>query len=131
MLRETGGSPSECRRKRRDRCRSGKATLASVLAKATPGIWFNEHLECETARSSSAMRASLGSKASCRRARTCPYRPRIEVAIDVWPVVRSLRVLPHRLILRVPCYHSRSVFAFRRLLVRLRVNPSPLKTAHG
>jgi hypothetical protein len=45
-----------------------KATLGSILAKARPGIRFNEHIE--GARPSSSMPARLGSKESCRRGRT-------------------------------------------------------------
>ncbi len=56
---------------RRDPLEVRKATLASVLAKAGPGIRFNE-LSRAMARPSSPIPARWGSKVSCRRGRTRP-----------------------------------------------------------
>ena len=53
---------------RRDPLEVRKATLASIVAKASPGIRFNEHMEA-TARPSSPMRASLVLKALSQSAR--------------------------------------------------------------
>ena len=60
---------------RRDPLEVRKATLASVLAKAGPGIRFNEHMESTTVKPCSATPASSGSKASCRSGRTRPTAP--------------------------------------------------------
>jgi len=54
---------------RRDPLEVRKATLASVLAKAGPGIRFNEQPRA-MGRPSSPMPASLASKAVCQSART-------------------------------------------------------------
>ena len=54
---------------RRDPLQVRKATLASILAKARPGIRFNEHIEGD---GSSPMPARWGSKESCRSGRTRP-----------------------------------------------------------
>ena len=59
---------------RRDPLEVRKATLASIVAKASPGIRFNEHIEGD-GPPSSPMPASLGSKVSCRSARTLPTVP--------------------------------------------------------
>jgi bifunctional non-homologous end joining protein LigD len=56
---------------RRDPLEVRKATLASVLAKAGPGIRFNEHI-VPTARPSLPMPARWGSKALSRSARIPP-----------------------------------------------------------
>ena len=50
---------------RRDPLEIRKATLASIVAKASPGIRFNEHSRA-TARPFSPMPARWGSKVSCR-----------------------------------------------------------------
>jgi bifunctional non-homologous end joining protein LigD len=57
---------------RRDPLQVRKATLASVLAKAGPGIRFNEHIEGATARQSSRMPAGWASKALSRSAGARP-----------------------------------------------------------
>jgi ATP-dependent DNA ligase len=54
---------------RRDPLEVRKATLASIVAKARPGIRFNEHIEGD-ARPSSPMTASSDWKALCQSART-------------------------------------------------------------
>ena len=53
---------------RRDPLEVRKATLASIVAKASPGIRFNEHMEGDGPLSS-PMPASLASKASSQSAR--------------------------------------------------------------
>jgi len=53
---------------RRDPLEVRKATLASIVAKARPGIRFNG-ISMATARPSSPMRARWGSKVSCRSGR--------------------------------------------------------------
>jgi bifunctional non-homologous end joining protein LigD len=59
---------------RRDPLEVRKATLASVLAKAGPGIRFNEHIEGD-GPTLFAHAASWGSKASCRSVRIPPTVP--------------------------------------------------------
>src|SRR5262249_62338290 len=59
---------------RRDPLEVREATLASIVAKAQPGIRFNEHMRA-TARPSSPTPASLTSKASSRSARIPPTVP--------------------------------------------------------
>jgi hypothetical protein len=49
-----------------------KATLASVLTKAGPGLRLNEHLEHDDGETIFATPASSGSKASCRSERPRP-----------------------------------------------------------
>jgi ATP-dependent DNA ligase len=58
---------------RRDPLQVRKATLASIVAKARPGIRFNEHIESDEkamTRASSPMPARWDWKASCRSGRT-------------------------------------------------------------
>jgi bifunctional non-homologous end joining protein LigD len=55
---------------RRDPLQVRKATLASILAKARPGISGSTSISKATARPSSPMPARWGSKASCRSGRT-------------------------------------------------------------
>jgi bifunctional non-homologous end joining protein LigD len=59
---------------RRDPLEVRKATLASIVAKASPGIRFNEHMEGDGA-TISPMPARWGLKVSCRSARTRPTVP--------------------------------------------------------
>ena len=59
---------------RRDPLEVRKATLASIVAKAGPGIRFNEHIRA-TARPSSSTPANLASKASFRSGRIPPIVP--------------------------------------------------------
>jgi bifunctional non-homologous end joining protein LigD len=56
---------------RRETFETRKATLASVLAKAAPGLRLNEHIEAD-ARPCSPRPATWASKASCRSARALP-----------------------------------------------------------
>jgi hypothetical protein len=56
---------------RRDPLQVRKATLASIVAKARPGIRFNEHIEGDGRRSSPTP-ARWGSKVSCRNERARP-----------------------------------------------------------
>src|SRR5260221_14209074 len=56
---------------RRDPLQVRKATLASILAKARPGIRLNEHIQGDGPKSS-PMLARWGSKVSCRSGRTRP-----------------------------------------------------------
>jgi bifunctional non-homologous end joining protein LigD len=60
---------------RRDPLAVRKATLASLLARAAPGLRFNEHLNEQDGRLCSPMPVSSGSKVSCR-SRNSPYRSR-------------------------------------------------------
>jgi len=60
---------------RRDPLEVRKATLASIVPKASPGIRFNEHTWKATARPSSPMLAKWVLKASCRSARIPPTVP--------------------------------------------------------
>jgi ATP-dependent DNA ligase len=53
---------------RRDPLQVRKATVGSILAKARPGIRFNEHMEGD-GETVFRTRASLASKTSCRSAR--------------------------------------------------------------
>ena len=55
---------------RRDPLAVRKATLASLLARAAPGLRFNEHLNEQDGRLCSPMPASSGSKVSCRSGAT-------------------------------------------------------------
>jgi hypothetical protein len=59
---------------RYDPLESRKVTLEKMLAKAWPGIRFNEHMEA-TARQCSGTRASSGSKALCQSGRIRPTVP--------------------------------------------------------
>ena len=75
---------------RRDPLQVRKATLASTLAKAGPGIRFNEHLECDDGEIVFRHACKLGLKASCRSARTClPLWPVIRLAQDEEPGLRG------------------------------------------
>ena len=56
---------------RRDPLEVRKATLASMLAKAHPGIWFNEHIEGDGS-TVFAHACKMGLKVSCRSARIRP-----------------------------------------------------------
>jgi bifunctional non-homologous end joining protein LigD len=56
---------------RRDPLEVRKATLASILAKARPGIRFNEHIEGD-GPTVFAHACKMGSKASCRSGRIPP-----------------------------------------------------------
>ena len=60
---------------RRDPLEVRKTTLASVLAKAGPGLRLMSTLSTTTARWFFAMPASSGSKASCPSARAHPTAP--------------------------------------------------------
>ena len=60
---------------RRDPLEVRKATFISALARAGPGIRFNEHLECDDGMQCSATPARWGSKASCRSTRIRPIAP--------------------------------------------------------
>jgi bifunctional non-homologous end joining protein LigD len=55
---------------RRDPLEVRKTTLASILAKAAPGLRFNEHMEHEDGDTVFRHACKLGSKASCRSRRT-------------------------------------------------------------
>jgi ATP-dependent DNA ligase len=57
---------------RRDLLAVRKAMLGSLLARAAPGLRFNSTWMRQTARWSSSMPASSGSKASCRSGATRP-----------------------------------------------------------
>jgi hypothetical protein len=59
---------------RRDPLAVRKATLASLLARAAPGLRFNEHLDEKDGPLVFAMPASSGSKASCRSDANSSYR---------------------------------------------------------
>jgi ATP-dependent DNA ligase len=54
---------------RRDPLAVRKATLASLLARAAPGLRFNEHLDEQAARSCSRTRVSSALRASCQKGR--------------------------------------------------------------
>jgi hypothetical protein len=56
---------------RRDPLEVRKATLASILAKARPGIRLNEHIEGDGS-TVFAHACKLGSKVSCRSGKTRP-----------------------------------------------------------
>jgi hypothetical protein len=58
---------------RRDPLVVRKATLASVIAKATVGIRFNEHMELDEGEPCSTAPASSAWKASCRSGKTPTY----------------------------------------------------------
>ena len=57
---------------RRDPLQVRKATLASTLAKAGPGIRFNEHLEHDEGAAVFRHACKMGLEASCRSARIHP-----------------------------------------------------------
>ena len=60
---------------RREPLEVRKATLASVLAKAGPGIRFNEHLDYDDGAAVFQHACKMGSRASSRSARTRSTAP--------------------------------------------------------
>ena len=85
--------------------RSGTASVLAASAKAgcdldifhkdverPTGIWFNELLECDDGEIVFRHACKIGLEGIVSKRKDVPLpAPRIEVAIDVWPVVRSLR----------------------------------------
>ena len=68
-----------------------KATLASVLAKAGPGIRFNEHLDYDDGAAvfQHACRMGLEGIVSKRQGLTLPLRPLARLAQDEEPGMRG------------------------------------------
>jgi hypothetical protein len=77
---------------RRDPLEVRKATLASMITRAEPGIRLNEHLEDE-ARSCSVMPASSAWKASSRSARIPATAPDVRRIGSSRRIRRALRLL--------------------------------------
>jgi bifunctional non-homologous end joining protein LigD len=59
---------------RRDPLQVRKATLTSVLAKAAPGIRFNEHLECDDGEIVFRHACKLGLEGIVSKRKDSPYR---------------------------------------------------------